>query len=290
MHQLIEIKNALTNPIANIRNSNIFVQLETLVEQHSDDLPKGDWSISNDKKDWTKISTLCLEILVNNSKDIQVIIWLIEANIHLRKDVKESFEILEYIIDNHWDIQDKDFAYKAFTNFDKTLNIMLPQYFALYKNDNIYYTLASFIQNKSMTDFEKLTTQEYEYSLELANIIQSLKEKASAKMDNNMMAKSITITQNFIQKVRNIMQNQHIQNDSIKQNIETESNNINTHNITSREQAYQMIQEIMLYLKTHDPHSATPYLLQKAYEWEKKSFVDIMNDFNDPVIIQKIFQ
>jgi predicted component of type VI protein secretion system len=49
-----------------------------------------------------------------------------------------------------------------------------------------------------------------------------------------------------------------------------------TSQINSREAAYQMLESIVDYLKTIEPHSPTPYLIQRAINWGKLPLPELM--------------
>ncbi|MBY0264469.1 MAG: type VI secretion system protein TssA [Holosporales bacterium] len=44
-----------------------------------EELPEGVWQADIKKTDWSKVVTLCLSILTEKSKDLQVAVWLVEA-------------------------------------------------------------------------------------------------------------------------------------------------------------------------------------------------------------------
>lgn len=48
--------------------------------------------------------------------------------------------------------------------------------------------------------------------------------------------------------------------------------------ITSREEAYRTLEEIALFLQKTEPHSPTPYLIQRAVSWGRMSLTDLMQE------------
>ena len=48
--------------------------------------------------------------------------------------------------------------------------------------------------------------------------------------------------------------------------------------IVDRSHAYQLLEEIALYLAEHEPHSPTPYLLARAVNWGRMPLPDLMRD------------
>ncbi|QEK38227.1 hypothetical protein FZC35_02525 [Candidatus Cytomitobacter indipagum] len=276
MFKIIDIKENLIDPIDNIRGTNLFVQLETLVEQKHDNLPKGAWG-SAKQKDWTTIRNLCLDILVKHKKDLQVMVWLVEANLYLKQDLQISLEMFDFIMINH--CNDQDSLQKAANYLDKVLCKMMPDNLTLCGSGDNKYALSDFYKNIAPSYCSELLDDEARIILDLINIIKSIISHCEKK--NLKMSK--------VSKIINDFQNQKDKL-SISESIVHEVKNESSDEIKSREHAYSLIRDITKYLKKHDPHSATPYLLHKAVEWENKSFAEILNEFNDPAIINKIFQ
>lgn len=48
--------------------------------------------------------------------------------------------------------------------------------------------------------------------------------------------------------------------------------------ITSREEAYKTLEAIALFLQKTEPHSPTPYLIQRAVSWGRMSLTDLMQE------------
>ena len=42
-------------------------------------LPQGVWQTEHKRADWAEVVRLCLDVLLNQSKDVQVACWLVEA-------------------------------------------------------------------------------------------------------------------------------------------------------------------------------------------------------------------
>lgn len=48
--------------------------------------------------------------------------------------------------------------------------------------------------------------------------------------------------------------------------------------ITSREDAYRMLEAVAAYLEKAEPHSPTPYLVKRAVSWGRMSLADLMQE------------
>ena len=48
--------------------------------------------------------------------------------------------------------------------------------------------------------------------------------------------------------------------------------------IRSRIEAYQRLEEAAAWLMTNEPHSPTPYLIQRAVSWRDKSLVELLSE------------
>ena len=49
----------------------------------------------------------------------------------------------------------------------------------------------------------------------------------------------------------------------------------------SREEAYNLLQEIQSYLMNTEPHSPAPYLIKRALKWEHMSLEDVFREVLD---------
>lgn len=48
--------------------------------------------------------------------------------------------------------------------------------------------------------------------------------------------------------------------------------------ISSREEAYQLLEMVADYLMRTEPHSPTPYLVRRAASWGSKSLMDLLDE------------
>ncbi len=283
MYKIEDITKPISSPVTKIRESNLYVTLEALMHQENDTLPKGAWEYAETKRDWKQIKEICLKILVEHSKDMQVMSWLMEASlISSFNNIASIWEALDYLLDHFWEDTEVDFSYKAFVHLNKVLKKSLPYMMHLYQKDSEKYTMADLIKSKERAYFEKLGDDEYKLTLSNIELARDILKKINTKTEDAIMNSSIEILDQFKGEILSI--NNHDVQEKTVETLKSDNNNI-----TSREQAYRTIKDVMNYLKEHDPHSATQYLLKKACEWESKSFVEILNEFNDPVIIAKLF-
>ena len=62
-------------------------------------------------------------------------------------------------------------------------------------------------------------------------------------------------------------------------------------NISSREDAYRILQEVGQYLEAIEPHSPTPYLLRRAVAWGGMSFAQLLDELvRDPSDVRIIYE
>ena len=62
-------------------------------------------------------------------------------------------------------------------------------------------------------------------------------------------------------------------------------------NISSREDAYRVLQEVTQYLEAIEPHSPTPYLLRRAVAWGGVSFAQLLDELvRDPSDVRIIYE
>ena len=106
---------------------------EIMQARSSDDpnLPRGVWEHDLKRSDWAKVSQLTQSVLLNKSKDIQVAIWFVEAQVHLHglEKLPVCLLLLAELTNQFWDdihplMEDGDVEYR--TNVFAWMNDRLP--------------------------------------------------------------------------------------------------------------------------------------------------------------------
>src|SRR5713101_1406156 len=88
--------------------------------REEDVLPQGDWSREIKKADWPLVVKLTTEALTTKTKDLQLAVWLVEAQ--LRREhvagLREGLDLLRGLMESFWDtlypeIEDGDLEFRA---------------------------------------------------------------------------------------------------------------------------------------------------------------------------------
>lgn len=68
-------------------------------------LPMGDWERPLKQANWQEVETLCLQFLTNQSKDLQIACWLLEAALHRDEipGLHAGIDLLYGLLEKYWD-------------------------------------------------------------------------------------------------------------------------------------------------------------------------------------------
>ena len=66
-----------------LRYTEAYDHIREARREENDKLPQGVWKIELKRADWDRVSSLCQEALIHQSKDLQIVAWLTEAWLHL---------------------------------------------------------------------------------------------------------------------------------------------------------------------------------------------------------------
>lgn len=88
-----------------LRQSSVYSAIHQARRQDDASLPMGAWEYELKRADWAQVNRLALEALQNQSKDLQLVAWLLEAQINLRGiyGISACLVLLEQICASYWD-------------------------------------------------------------------------------------------------------------------------------------------------------------------------------------------
>ena len=68
-------------------------------------LSRGVWKVPLKRADWSDVAELCMDALVNRTKDLQIAAWLSEAWVHLYgfAGLREGLRVIHGLCANYWD-------------------------------------------------------------------------------------------------------------------------------------------------------------------------------------------
>lgn len=118
---------ALLTPIDNalpagksIRGNGVYSVIEKARRQDDASLPMGGWEHDLKRADWARVSSAALDALQSQSKDMQLVAWLLEAQIHQRgfASIGPCMVLMDNLFEYYWDtlhpqIEDGDLDFRA---------------------------------------------------------------------------------------------------------------------------------------------------------------------------------
>jgi type VI secretion system protein ImpA len=108
---MIDVKKLLQpisaeNPSGeSLRYSLVYDSVKVARREDDANAPQGIWQTKLKKADWKEVKNTCLEALENQSKDLQLGAWRLEACLHLDgfAGIADGFRVLTALCDNFWD-------------------------------------------------------------------------------------------------------------------------------------------------------------------------------------------
>jgi type VI secretion system protein ImpA len=120
------LREDLLTPIAEDRPGGDDIRYDPVYDQikearrEDDDLPTGEWSTTRKTADWPLVVKLASEVLASRSKDLQVAVWLSEAQLRRAGVVglRESLGLIRGLLDQFWEylypeLEDGDAEFRA---------------------------------------------------------------------------------------------------------------------------------------------------------------------------------
>ncbi len=281
-------------------------------------LSQGIWVRDTAHADWNKVKYLCVHALKNQSKDLQIVGWLIEALTMLDgfKGIATGISLLKEFVNVWWE---KCFPHATDGKSDNEQKIRILDW--IYETIHQRTVLLPII-GFSLYDYEyanNLKTIVLQNPLQANTLLENAKKdgiKTIDEINNIINSTNFDICFNLMKQLTNISYNINSFTLLIKNKLslntsftklsedlnkiqqlfrnkmnENNINNINDekHDITkqasteqlngsNRDNLYSAIDEITKQLQQIDKHSPTPYLLKLVVSWKDKNLLEIMND------------
>jgi len=150
-----------------LRYEGAYDRIQEARKEEPAELPQGIWERELKKANWDQVMELCLDVLENRSKDIQVAAWLTEALICLHgfTGLGQGLKLLRGLVENFWDA-----AYPAIEDDDFTARVAP----FIWLNEKLSYKLK-FVP---ITSPQSMDSQPYSYAdWESANLLEKLAVK-----------------------------------------------------------------------------------------------------------------
>ena len=320
-----------------------FMSISKSREEDVPNLPMGEWERPLVKADWKKIVEHCVYFLENESKDLQIAIWLCDALVrtHQTFGLSLGLLIMNELISKYWETiwplieKDEDTARVApfiwlNTSFITRLNqdiILLqpsvsrlkPIYLSDWENslrkssDDGNFSREKIRDSITMEDENWLNALKEQSSNSLVTI-----EKITKQLDDFLSSKSPSLSnlKNTIDKINNFAStlldklsgkniNEERKNQEKKplhkiksehdkihhqlnsQTMEKTNNNSGDY-LLNRDKAYADLKKIADFLQKIEPHSPTPYLLNKLVKWKNMTLEELVNDSGHEELLKGI--
>lgn len=88
-----------------VRHNGVYLTIKEARQSDDPTLPMGVWTHDLKVADWARVKTTALQALANKSKDLQLGIWLFEANLHLEglSGIAPAAFLLQQLCEHYWD-------------------------------------------------------------------------------------------------------------------------------------------------------------------------------------------
>ena len=88
-----------------LRTTSVYAAIRNARSEEDPSLPLGAWERELKRAQWSEVSNMALRALLQDSKDLQLAAWLLEAQIHVQgfKALKPCFIIIRNLYQAYWD-------------------------------------------------------------------------------------------------------------------------------------------------------------------------------------------
>ncbi len=292
---------------SDLRYTSTYISIKNFLRNEETSLPVGVWESEFISPNWEKVINLCLDALVKESKDFQLMTWLIEAYFmsHTLEDSVFLWSWLQEMVAKFWKIAypiDSDLRIKCFITLDKSKiwNKIISQKKEL---DSVMENQFSNHTTKQQYEGMLVGIQYIQNAIEEINQLTNIFSfKTGSTMLENLRIDIQKKLQDFQQVTIPVANDTH--NMIIDENHLELNDNNNTHdndndnsnneyslelNIQSHEQAYKSLLAISKYLQKNDPHHPSTHMIQKAYEMHEQTLKEIYNQIKSTSVLDFIF-
>ena len=220
----------------------IYDQIRHARREDDETLSQGVWLKNSKRAQWKEVEALCCEILEHRSKDIQIAVWLWESWVHLYQ-WEGFFQGCELILQLYkaFDLHPRDSLHK------KNILEWIDQTLSLYLKE-----IRSDIQN-------------------------DVAESASDHLRDLRQLTGVTFSS--LDNVFTIAPETGLKDTETKPNILSSDpeNNLPPPEMTS-DIAFDAVEQVSSFLKSINPQSISPHLLDLALLWKDKTILQIIED------------
>jgi type VI secretion system protein ImpA len=110
--ETLSLPKALSDPLPGSKETGILMRYDPIFDQivaarreESVNLPQGIWKTTRKRADWNLVDKLCQQVLTTSSKDLQIAVWLLEAQFHIAKipGLIRGLTLIKDLCSRFWD-------------------------------------------------------------------------------------------------------------------------------------------------------------------------------------------
>ncbi len=299
----------------NLTYTSVYDDIRNARYEEDERLSQGVWVRDTARADWEKVQHLCVKALKTQSKDLQIVGWLVEAFTMLEgfKGIATGIGVLKEFINTWWEkcyprtTDDKSDDEQKIRILDWIYEmvhkrvVLLPIInFSLYDYEYANNLETTIQQNPLQTN--SLLENAKKNGIKTINEINDIVSSANSDICNNILKQLTNISHSInsftlliknklnlntpftklsddISKIRQLFKSKMTENNvSNENNNITELHPVNQLKTSNRDSLYSAIDEVTKQLEQVDKHSPAPYLLKLVVSWKDKNLLEIMND------------
>jgi len=297
-----------------LRNSAIYGEIREARREDDASLPQGAWQYDLKRADWARVTALAGDTLARQSKDLQLAVWLLEAQINLHgfHALAPCLTLLEQLCERYWDslhpqADDGDLEYRG--NLFRWLNDKL-----LPLLRQVQLTHAGRERELSWSDWELAGREEHgghgqgtaeflaalyatpsqECELARAALAGGLRalDTLQASLDRHFAgeAPGLGAMRALLLEIENLLEGELAKRGHrVEEYLPAGQPESDAplpaappaprgEAILDREQAYANLARSAEYLLRLEPHSPVPYLVRRAIDWGRLNTVELYQE------------
>ncbi len=282
-----DILNPLPGPSAYLRFDPIYDQIREARRFEYEHFSQGIWKKEVKKADFERVEFLCTNVLTKRSKDLQVLGWLLEAWVarYGLEGCSNGLYVLSQFIERYWDLIVPTESSYRLSILEWMEGVLCDRLMLVPLTGEPLYALSDFVDSwgneRHLALFQK--------ALEKTNptFIESIQENVTRSLslldtlERQFYHMHMDVSWSYFRKcLTDITQ---ALNTPITETIEPVAHpepiaHDNSVVVSGRDQAYEALAEIGMFLKKIDPHSPAHHFISLVVEWKGKDLLHILSE------------
>jgi type VI secretion system ImpA family protein len=284
-----------------LRYTNTYDKIKEARREDDESLSQGVWKTEFKKADWEQVSSLCQKALKTKTKDLQIAIWLAEAWLRLYglEGVAKGLQLIIDLTHTYWDtfypIAEGDLRVDLYgwinTHLSEEVRFV-PLNLPTSKASAVYSLLdlnrKGNHQEKISLSLEQTPLSYYQQMDESCILTLKILESLTNELRHHVGEEAPAFYR-FKERVGEVQRvacgiiekrskkKEEKKMPSPEKPVSSSSKKGEGKTIENREQAYAFLGEIAAYLQSIEPHSPTPYLIQRAISWGNMSLPQVVS-------------